>query len=690
MAKKLTINDFLQDSGQPVSNIADLLDKDVLAALGSKVVTDTDRDLGTMAEWIELTNNAMGIAKQVMEVKNEPWPNCANVKYPLITGASIQFAARAYAEIIKGNDVVKGKVIGADPSGEKAKRSKRISRHMSYQLLEEMEEWEPETDQMLHMLPVIGTCFKKSSFCPIKGRNVSELVKAGEGGLIFDNKNTKDLETTRRLTHEFPLYGNDIKERISAGLYQEIDVTKLLPADADGDEQAPHTILEQHRWEDFDGDGYEEPYIVTVHKDTATVLRVTARYDESSVKYGDKEEVIGITPTTFFTKYGFFPDPEGGFLDLGFGHILYPINETINATINQLLDAGTLANRQGGFVSRGFKAKASTFSLGLGEWKQLDISSGDMKNSLMPLPAKGPSNVLFQLLGFMVEAGKALANQTEVLQGQGQANTPATTTLALIEQGLKVYNSIYKRFYRSMKRELKKLARLNKIYLEDVVYFNVLDEETAIARDDYNDANIDVIPVADPSASTEVQRMARAQALMQIEGNSLANKEYILQQYVESIGEDPKLAILAPDERPATPVDPKLIEINEKMAYNKAQIMIQEMLALSKMEVDKSVVVANLAKAEAAELGQQLQQYKAQADVFHNEIKQMFEAIKLGQSAQQMPQGGSNGEQGTVRGMETASDDAGVLPIPDGVPPITGRVIDPAGDGRLDGAGDGV
>lgn len=690
MAKKLTIKDFLLPSGQPKSNIADLIDKDELASLGLKVAQETERDLATMSDWIELTNKAMSIAKQVLEVKNTPWQNAANVKYPLITGASIQFAARAYAEVIKGNDVVKGKVVGADPDGQKAAKSKRKSTHMSYQLLEEMPEWEPQTDQMLHMMPVIGTCFKKSYFCPLRGRNVSELVKAGEGGLIFDNKNTKDLETTRRVTHEFPLYGNDIKERISAKLYIEEDMAKLMPADSDGDEQAPHTMLEQHRWMDLDKDGYEEPYIVTIHKPSSLVLRVVPRYDHNTVMVDEDEKIIRITPATYFTKYGFFPDPEGGFLDLGFGHILYPINETINSTINQLLDAGTLANRQGGFVSRGFRAKANTFSLGLGEWKQLDIASGDMKNSLMPLPMKGPSPVLFQLLGFMVEAGKSLANQTEVLQGQTQANTPATTTLALIEQGLKVYNAIYKRFYRSLKAELNKLAKLNKIYLEDVVYFNILDEEGVVARADYDDANADVIPVADPSASTEVQRMARAQALMQILQHPSTDDDYILAQYAESIGEDPKKVILAPEKRQQPTPDPKLIELQEKMSYNGAKIKIEEALAISQIEVNNSIVIANTAKAEAAEVGQQLQQYMAIADANHKATMQMFEQMKLKQEGAEVPEGAQNGQQGAVSGMEAELGNAGIPDVPEGLPPVTGRVIDTEGDGRLDGAGDGL
>jgi len=698
--KKLKISDFLDSNGNPKTNIANLMSEDQRNKLGLKVIQEADIDLGTMSEWVKLTQLAMNIAKQVSEGKSFPWPDCANIKYPLITGAAIQFAARAYSEIIKGQDVVKGRVVGADPDNEKSKRAKRISQHMSFQLLDQMSEWEPQTDQMLHMLPVIGTCFKKSYFCPVRQRNVSELVQPGEEGLILNNKNVKDLETARRLTHAFQLYPNDIKERINSGVYlKDIDITKLVPADSEGDEQAPHWMYEQHRWLDLDKDGYEEPYIVTVHKDTSTVVRVVARYDDERVFMDSDEKVLRIEPLTYFTKFGFFPDPAGGFLDLGFGQILYPINAAINTTLNQLLDAGTLANTQGGFVARGFRIKAQTFSIAPGEWKQIDVPAGDLKNSLFPVPFKEPSNVLFQLLGFLVEAGKALANQTEVLQGETSANTTATTTLALIEQGLKVYNSIYKRFYRSMREEFRKLFRLNSKYLNEEEYFNVLDDRLAVARSDYNYTHVDVLPVADPNASTEVQRMARAQALMQIQGDPLANRQYILETFVDSIGCDPTKALIPAEQQQQQP-DIKLLELEQLANYNGAKLQIDNALAVSQIDVNQSIIMANIAKAEATELGSQFDQYMKQAQDMHAATLKMMDSIRgmFGQGQEQnqpmgemSEQGGmTDGEQGAVSGMEDAPGDGGISEVSGGLPGLTGAVLDPATDGRLNGDSDSV
>jgi len=676
MAKKIA--DFLDEQGNPKKNITDLIDKEELKKLGLDVVSTTERDLNTMDEWLEKANKAMDIAKQVMEAKTWPWDGAANVKYPLITGASIQFAARAYAEIIKGHEVVKGQVMGKDEDGSKSLRAKRISRHMSYQLLDQMTEWEPQTDQMLHMLPVLGTCFKKSYYCPLKERNVSELVKAGPGGLILNNKTTKDLETARRLTHEFPLYANDIKERISGGVYdQDIEIDKLIPADADGDDQPPHDMLEQHRWIDLDKDGYQEPYIVTVHKNTATVVRVVPSYDADTVMMNEQGGVVRIIPLSFFTKVGFFPDPDGGFLDLGFGHILYPINEAINTTLNQLLDAGTLANTQGGFVSRGFRLKATTFSIKPGEWKQIDVGQNDLKNSLLPLPTKEPSNVLFMLLGFLVEAGKGLANQTEVLQGETTPNTTATTTLALIEQGLKVYNSIYKRVYRAMKEEFRKLARLNRIYLNPEEYFNVLDDTLAIAQLDYEDKDIAVLPVADPAASTEVQRMARAQALMQIRQDPLANGKYILDRYVDAIGEDPAKALL--QEQPQQPPDPKVLELELKKVIETSKIEIEAMLAQSQIELNNTIGIKNIADAEAKEIGQQFDQYMQQVQHIHQVVMDMQTLM------QQRTEKGEGGLPSPPEPLEPAGPKSGssMPEVTDPLAGITGRVFDPESDGRL-------
>jgi len=698
--KKLSIKDFLDNNGNPKANIADQLDKDQLDKIGLKIAQETDIDIATMSDWTTLTENAMEIAKQVVKQKSFPWPGAANIKYPLITGAAIQFAARAYSEIIKGQEVVKGRVIGEDQTGEKAKRAKRVSKHMSYQLIDQMSEWEPQTDQMLHMIPVIGTCFKKSYFCPIRQRNVSELVVPGEKGLILNNKNVKDLETARRLTHAFQIYSNDIKERVNSGIYlKDIDITKLIPSDAEGDEQSPHWFYEQHRWLDLDGDKYEEPYIVTIHKDTSTVVRIVARYNADTVMVDIDGKIIRIEPISYFTKFGFFPDPEGGFLDLGFGQILYPINEAINTTLNQLLDAGTLANTQGGFVARGFRIKAQTFSISPGEWKQVDIPGNDLKNSLFPIPSKEPSSVLFQLLGFLVEAGRALANQTEVLQGEGAPNTTATTTLALIEQGLKVYNSIYKRFYRSMREEFRKLFKLNATYLDEEEYFNILDDRLAVLRSDYNLTNVDVLPVADPNASTEVQRMARAQALMQVKGEPEINRDYVLSQYIESIGEDPAKAILPVDKRPQPPEDPKLIELQMKGLYDSAKLHIEEMLAMSKTDLNKSTEIANIAKAEAAELGNQFEQYMKQSQDMHNATMQMMQLMEgmMNQGQQMPPEKGeepemeemTNGEQGTISGMETTPGDGAVLEVPEGISGLSGAVTDAETDGRLDADSDG-
>ncbi len=522
---------------QAKTNIAEDLDDDDLLKIGHDVVRDYQFDEDSRQHYIMQMQEAIKIAKQVDEVKTYPWPDAANVKYPLITSASIQFASRTYPEIVKGNRVVKCAVLGDDPDGSKEDLAAQISKQMSDQLLISSNEWEPGTDKLLHMLPILGTVFRKTYWHEIMGHSRSEVCTPDE---IILNANIKSLEDARRITHILYQFKNDIKSRVNAGLYCDIDLT--LPdisyahqtikeaGDLDAsysinDEDSPYSILEQHRYLDLDDDGYEEPYIVTVELKSRKVLRIVARYDLDSIKLSkDNKKVISISPINYFTAYTFIPDPCGGFYGIGFGQLLLPINKMINTLLNQLIDSGTLANMQGGFFGRGVRFKNGKISAKPGEWIPLEAAAGSsLKDNIIPFPFKEPSNVLYQLLGLMMQAGKELSSVSDAMQGQEQAqNVPATTILALIEQGNKVFGAIQKRLYRSFKQEFEKMFRLNKIYLDSsnygFDYQKINGGKPAPTSIDYNDPQIDVCPVADPSVSSEAQRMARIQALTQMMG----------------------------------------------------------------------------------------------------------------------------------------------------------------------------
>jgi chaperonin GroES len=475
----LSIMDQLE-ARHAMTNIAEDLEQDVIDTIAAKVVDDYNTDKDSRSVWEESNRELMKLAKLDSEKKTYAGERVANVKYPIITNAAIQFAARAYPEIIKGSDVVKPKVIGEDPDGQKAERGKRLCDHMSYQLLNDMPDWEDGVDQMLFTLPVVGCAFKKTYYSAVESQNIE------------DNDSV--------------------------------------------DEDTPHKFLEQHRWYDLDKDGYQEPYIVTVHLATQKLVRISARFELKGVETNDKDEIVRIKPTHYFTRFLFMPAPDGSFYGMGFGSLLHSINSATNTALNQLLDAGTLSNRQSGFLGRGIQlGRGASLKFQSGEWKPVQTTGDDLRKNIVPLPTKEPSHVLFQLLGLLIDTGKELSGITEVLSGQSPgSNVPAETTLALIEQGLQVYSATHKRIHRSLYREFQKIRRLNVLYLSDEEYSTVLDSPKAIRRQDYENSDLDIIPVSDSNATTNMQRIMKAKALFEIKGQGL-NDEEINKRYLEAL-----------------------------------------------------------------------------------------------------------------------------------------------------------
>lgn len=518
-------------------NIAEDLDQDVIDTIAAKVIDDFNTDKDSRDVWEESNRELMKLAKLEVEKKTYAGERVANVKYPIITNAAIQFAARAYPEIIKGADVVKPKIIGEDSDGQKAKRGKRLCEHMSYQLLNDMSDWVDGVDQLLFTLPVVGCAFKKTYYSAVESQNISEMVFAED---LVVHYNARSLEKASRITHIIELTRNEIVERIRRGVYLDFDIEELGPPSQEDtdqiDEDTPHIFLEQHRWYDLDGDGYQEPCIVTVHKSTGKLVRISARFEMSGVETNEAGDIIRIKPTYYFTRFLFMPAPDGSFYGMGFGSLLHSINSATNTVLNQLLDAGTLSNRQSGFLGRGIQlGRGASLKFQSGEWKNVQSTGDDLRKNIVPLPTKEPSNVLFQLLGLLVESGKELSGTTEVLSGQSPGvNVPATTTLALIEQGLQVYSAIHKRIHRSLYQEFKKIRRLNTLYLSDEAYSNVIDSPEAIRRRDYESSDMDIIPVSDPNATTNMQRIMKARALLEIKGQGL-NDEEINKRYLEAL-----------------------------------------------------------------------------------------------------------------------------------------------------------
>ena len=505
-------------------NLAKDMSEDDVNKLGTEVVRTFDMDKLSRVEWEERTEDAMKLALQVMEDKSFPWANASNIKFPLITIAALQYHARAYPALIPGTSLVKSRLFGDDPQGKEVQRARRIETHMSYQLLEEDEKWEDEMDRVLITQPIIGCAFKKSYFDPVKGHNISENILAKDFVVSYY---TKSIEDAPRVTHVMEMSNNDIREKVASGLFLDVelfeqnngpvDTLQVAQDEAQGvhpnqqDKSKPNTILEQHLWIDLDGDGYEEPYIATVQRSTGKVLRLVARFFPSGVKKDEDGVVLSITPERYFTKFPFIPSPDGGFYDLGFGALLGPLNESINTLINQLVDAGTMSNTAGGFLSRGVKIRGGNMSFSPNEWKPVDSTGDDLRKGIMPLPVREPSQVLFTLLSLLINYGERIGGSVDILVGENPGqNTPAETSRTMAEQGMKIFSGIFKRTYRSLKSEFRKLYRLNQLYMIEDFTLGTL----VIPVSDYNEDSKAIVPAADPNMVSDSQKLQQAQMLL--------------------------------------------------------------------------------------------------------------------------------------------------------------------------------
>ena len=311
------------------TNIASLLDDERLGKIASEVDTGYEIDKESLSQWNIKNVEAMKLAEQVWEQKSVPFQGSANVKYPGISIASIQFAARAYPEFVRGTDIVRGMVVGEDPDGQKAARALRVGQHMSYQCINEMTEWEEDTDKLLTHLPILGTAFKKTYFSNILQRNVSEFKRATD---VIINHGAKSMETAPRMTEQFTLYPNEIEERIRSGVFVNWDYGTATSGKDEKevntqDPHQEHLFYEQHTLIDLDNDDYKEPYIVTYHKDTQKAVRIVARFKFPGIKYGMKDRIRKITADEYYTKFSFMPSISGSIYDTGFGNgLLLPIN----------------------------------------------------------------------------------------------------------------------------------------------------------------------------------------------------------------------------------------------------------------------------------------------------------------------------------------------------------------------------
>jgi chaperonin GroES len=498
-----------------------------------------------------------------------------------------------------------------------------------------MKDWEEGVDQLLFTLPAIGCTFKKSHFDSIERQNISQMVFADD---LIVNYYEESLERAPRVTHRIYLHHNEIVERINSGIFIKFDIAELgqptSEETSDIDEDTPHLFLEQHRWYDLDGDGYQEPYVVTVHEQSQKLVRISARYaTDGIIRESDEQgipkpngKIIKINPEQYFTRFLFMPAIDGGFYGMGFGSLLMSNNSAINTLINQLLDAGSLSNRQSGFLGRGLKlGKGKSIQPKSGEWLPVESTGDDLRKNVFAMPIREPSAVLFQLLGLLIDSGKELAGMTEILAGNSPgANVPAESVLALIEQGLQVYSAIHKRIHRAQYKEFQKIKRLNALYLDQMTYSTALDDPDAIVQPDFNSKDYDVFPVSDPNSTTMMQRLMKAKAMLELRGQGLNDMEimrrYLLAMDVQDVDK------LFPEEEKENP--------EEQLSIQKMQAEIEELNAkIEKLNAETEKILADIPKS-------QIDQEKTVAGIMNDDRKldiqeaQVANQIERGRSQQ--------------------------------------------------------
>ena len=508
------------------SNLAEFMDDSDLGQISSTLTGDIDDDFSSRQDWEDTYKKGLEFLGMQYEERVEPFEGSSGVIHPLLAESVTQFQAQAYREMLPATGPVRTQVVGAQ-SEMLTKQAERVKDYMNYMITYEMEEYDPEMDQMLFYLPVIGSTFKKVYFDPLKGRAVSQFVHAEDLVVPYG---AVDLATSPRITHVIKMDSNEVRKLQLAGFYRDVD----LPANGEAGEnmnevqetideiQGVHpsnasvelTLYEIHT--DLDLPGFEDmnqegepsglklPYIVTLIEDTGQVLAIRRNYSEADPMIRRKQYIV---------HYKFLPGL--GFYGLGLTHMIGGLAQASTSILCQLIDAGTLSNLPAGFKARGARIRDEDSAIQPGEFRDIDVAGTDIRSSLMPLPFKEPSGTLYNLLGTLVDAGRRFASMADMKIGEMGGETPVGTTMAIMERGTKVMSAIHKRMHYSQKIEFKLLSKVFAETIQMYPYMPSTEFGPEVFAQDF-DARVDVLPVSDPNIFSMAQRIALAQTQLQL------------------------------------------------------------------------------------------------------------------------------------------------------------------------------
>lgn len=554
------------------ANLAEELPERELGRIAGELLGEFDANKASRQDWEEAYANGLELLGFTYEERTQPFRGASGVTHPLLAEAATQFQAQAFNELLPPSGPVRTVVMGSE-TREKVAQAQRVKTFMNYYITNVMEEYTPDMDQMLFYLPLAGSTFKKTYYDETLGRAVSKFVPSENLVVPYE---TSDLETSPNITQVVRMSLNDLRKNQVAGFYRDVEVSPAQrelsgvteeidriegfePSQIDYD----CTLLECHV--DLDLDGYEDldedgeptgikvPYIVTLSQDNGEILAIRRNYRE------DDELKRKIQ---YFTHYKFLPG--FGFYGLGLIHTIGGLSRTATAALRQLIDAGTLSNLPAGFKARGLRIRDDDDPLQPGEFRDVDAPGGAIRDSLMPLPFKGPDQTLFNLLGFVVQAGQRFATITDLRVGEGNQQAAVGTTMAMMEQGSRVMSAVHKRLHYAMRQEFKILARVMSESLPQEYPYSVAGDDQSIMAKDFDD-RVDVIPVSNPNVFSQAQRIMLAQSKLQLAAQApeLHNMHEVFRDMYEALGvtDVDRLMKSIPAEIPE-PLDPAQENIN--------------------------------------------------------------------------------------------------------------------------------
>jgi hypothetical protein len=509
------------------ANLAEVIDERELAMLAEDLISSFEEDVDTRADWEKAYLQGLDLLGLKIEERTMPWPGACGVYHPVLTEAVIRFQAQTIMEVFPSSGPVRTKIVGK-ANEELLKQAHRVQEEMNYVVTEKMRDYRSETEQLLFRLPLAGSAFRKVYYDQMTDRPAAVFVPAEDFVVAYG---TTDLAACPRYTHVTRMYPNELRKLQVSGFYRDIDVPtpspdystlqkkydKVKGETPSFSDDNRHTILEMCVDLDLPGfeneDGIELPYVVTIEKSSRQILAIRRNWREGDSNFEKRQ---------YFVHYQYLPGL--GFYGTGLIHLIGGIAKSATSILRQLVDAGTLSNLPGGLKARGLRIKGDDNPIMPGEFRDVDVASGSIRDSITFLPYKEPSSVLYQLLGNLVDEGRRIGSIAEMDVGDANPEAPVGTTLALLERSMKVMSAVQARVHDSLSREFQLIADVIKEYMgPDYEYVTAEDDQQQHSRQEDFDDRVDIIPVSDPNAATMAQKVMQYQAAMQLAQNAPPN-----------------------------------------------------------------------------------------------------------------------------------------------------------------------